>query len=282
MRAQAEDVRKSRGSFVAYEFESFDFEHPYHFHYEIEVVFIDDGQGDVVIGATFSDFGPGDIFLIGSNIPHRFRANQGDRYLKSYIVQFSRDCFGGVFFNAVEFTRIRKLIEQTRSGLVIRKAAQYLFNRIRRLIAAEGIDSVINFLRLLSEIDAYESIEIISKDPTQIIEIKIETRISAAVDWIEENYFRTISLDEVANISNMNKNAFCRAFKRKTGKTPMQFINEKRIEVASDQLLNTEISITEISFNVGFSTLSSFNRNFKSISSLSPKTYREKARTILG
>ncbi|GAL24738.1 transcriptional regulator AraC family [Vibrio variabilis] len=155
-----------------------------------------------------------------------------------------------------------------------------LFTKIEELINLEGISAVISLLQLLSEIDRNQEIEIISKTPDKYSEVKIEMKISAAVDWIDSNYFRKISLDDVASKTNMNKHAFCRAFKHETGKTPMHYINEKRIEEAANLLLKTHKSITEIGFEVGFTNVSSFNRNFKTIRNTSPKAYREMTRVF--
>lgn len=280
MKAKAEKIKSTHRSFIAYAFESNEFEHPFHFHHEAEIVFIKKGKGDVLIGNSSTTYQSGDIFLIGSNVPHRFRTKSGNHYLRSDILQFSNDCFGEFFFDTPELARISKLINQSKYGLIIRSAPSHLFGQIEDLINLEGILAVISLLQLLAEIDSSQEIEIISKTPDQCSEIKIEMKISAAVDWIDNNYFRKISLDDVASKTNMNKHAFCRAFKHETGKTPMHYINEKRIEEASNLLINSNKSVTEIGFAVGFSNVSSFNRNFKAIRNASPKAYREMTRVF--
>lgn len=280
MKAKAEAIKSTHRSFIAYAYESNEFEHPFHFHHEAEIVFIKKGEGDVIIGNSSTSYQSGDVFLIGSNVPHRFRTYSDNHYLRSDILQFSYDCFGEFFFDTPELTRISKLINQSKYGLIIRSAPDLLFTKIEELINLEGISAVISLLQLLSEIDRNQEIEIISKTPDKYSEVKIEMKISAAVDWIDSNYFRKISLDDVASKTNMNKHAFCRAFKHETGKTPMHYINEKRIEEAANLLLKTHKSITEIGFEVGFTNVSSFNRNFKTIRNTSPKAYREMTRVF--
>ncbi|RZP73068.1 cupin domain-containing protein [Vibrio vulnificus] len=195
MKAQAENINNSNRSFVTYSFESNEFEHPYHFHHETEIVFIKEGEGDVLIGNSSSCYAAGDIFLIGSNIPHRFLAYSENHYLRSEILQFSNECFGDLFFDAPELARINKLINQSKYGLIIKDAPQHLFESIDRLIHSDGINSVINFLRLLSDFDNQHAIEVISTTPEQYADIKVEARISAAVEWIESNFSHQIMLD---------------------------------------------------------------------------------------
>lgn len=218
MKAKAETMKKTHRSFIAYAFESTEFEHPFHFHHAAEIVFIIKGEGDVIVGNSATTYQSGDIFLIGSNVPHRFRTQSDNHYLRSDILQFSHDCFGEFFFDTPELRRISKLINQSKYGLIIRSAPQHLFSKIAELIDNDGISAVISLLQLLAEIDNNQDIEIISKTQGEHNEIRMEVKILAAIDWINSNYFRKISLEEVANKTNMNKHAFCRAFKNKNWK----------------------------------------------------------------
>nr|WP_305069557.1 AraC family transcriptional regulator [Flavobacterium covae] len=96
-------------------------------------------------------------------------------------------------------------------------------------------------------------------------------------EFVMNNFDKKISLEEIANIANMTKNAFCRYFKVRTNKTFFQFLIELRIEKASRILTsNHEISVVEIAELTGFNNISNFNRKFKEIKKTSPMNYRKR------
>ncbi|MGR5144445.1 helix-turn-helix domain-containing protein [Photobacterium sp. DNB23_23_1] len=277
LKATAENVNRMDRSFTAYEFQSNDFEHPYHFHHETELVFITKGSGIVLIGNTATSFEVGDIFFIGSDIPHRFHSETktSPPPLSSYILQFNPSCFGSLFTKTPELMRIARMISHTRHGLVIRKAPKQLFLDMESLINSSGVNSIIQLLKLLAEVDKSTQLEFISAQLNSDIEIQTTTKIHASVEWINKNFHREINLEELALRTNMNKNAFCRAFKSQTGNSPMNFINNIRVEAASTLLLESHQGIADIGFTVGFPTVSSFNRNFKQLKGVSPGMYRK-------
>lgn len=277
LKATAENVDRMDRSFTAYEFQSKEFEHPYHFHHETELVFITKGHGHVLVGNTASYFETGDIFFIGSDIPHRFHceAEQKHSPLDSYILQFNPCCFGSLFTNTPELTRIARMISHSKHGLVIRKAPKQLFQQMKSLIESSGVNSIIKFLQLLAEVDKSTQLEFISAQPNSEVEVLATTKIHASIEWINENYHRDINLEDIALRTSMNKNAFCRAFKSQTGNSPMNYINNVRVEAASTLLLEGKQGIADIGFTVGFPTVSSFNRNFKQLKGVSPGMYRK-------
>ncbi|WED29518.1 AraC family transcriptional regulator [Vibrio sp. DW001] len=92
---------------------------------------------------------------------------------------------------------------------------------------------------------------------------------------IESNYYRPIQLADIATITNLTEHAFCRSFKKATGKTFLHYLNGIRVHEAAKQLIETELSITQIAYEVGFSNISSFNRYFKNQKKLSPSEFRK-------
>ena len=90
------------------------------------------------------------------------------------------------------------------------------------------------------------------------------------------NHFeKQITLDAIAEIANMTKNAFCKYFKKRTNKTYVQFLNELRIEQACKLLIaNKDFSIIQIAEASGFNNISNFNRQFKSIKKINPSEFR--------
>ena len=95
-------------------------------------------------------------------------------------------------------------------------------------------------------------------------------------EYTMNNYENDISLETIANVSNMTKNAFCKYFKKRTNKTFIHFLNELRIEHACKKLISEkDVSVTEIAELVGFNNMSNFNRQFKSLKFVSPSEFRK-------
>jgi len=102
----------------------------------------------------------------------------------------------------------------------------------------------------------------------------IVRRLKRARDFIEQNYDRHISLDDMAAAAFMSSAHFLRQFKDEFGLTPYQYLTECRLRAAQELLINTEIAITDIVFASGFGNRSAFSRLFKERCGVSPLEYR--------
>ncbi|OPX35658.1 hypothetical protein B1H10_00780 [candidate division KSB1 bacterium 4484_188] len=92
--------------------------------------------------------------------------------------------------------------------------------------------------------------------------------------YINQNYKNTLRLEDAASMANMSTTAFSRFFKKSTGKTFVSYVNELRIGWACKLLIESEATIAEICYEVGFNNLSNFNRRFKERHKMSPRKYR--------
>jgi AraC-like DNA-binding protein len=100
--------------------------------------------------------------------------------------------------------------------------------------------------------------------------------IARARDFIDRNQAEDLSLEAVAKAVNTSTFYFCKMFKRATGLTFTEYLSRVRVEKAKSLLLNPHIRISEVAFEVGFQSLSQFNRVFKKITGQSPSQYRAK------
>ena len=104
--------------------------------------------------------------------------------------------------------------------------------------------------------------------------LKIIFKIKDVIKYIENNYRNDINITTLANICHYNEYHFMRFFKKYTGKTCIQFIKNYRLEKAYNLLKNTDLPVTQISFDVGFSNVSYFIRSFKEKYKVTPKELR--------
>jgi AraC-like DNA-binding protein len=92
--------------------------------------------------------------------------------------------------------------------------------------------------------------------------------------YIQNHFANKISLKEVADLIHLTESNFCKFFKKATGKTYSDYLNEIRINEAARLLLQTEKTINQISYECGFETLSYFNRVFLGKKGMRPREWR--------
>ena len=109
--------------------------------------------------------------------------------------------------------------------------------------------------------------------------IEIQKRM---VNFIYQNYQKKISLDEIAKAGNVCKSVCCKMFKEYLGKTPIDFLNSYRIQIATKFINDSKLSILEIAFNCGFNTPSYFAAVFLKVKGCTPSKYRSLQKKFSG
>lgn len=99
--------------------------------------------------------------------------------------------------------------------------------------------------------------------------------------WLQDNYGKEVKLSEVAERFDMSVRTFNRRFKSATGKSPLQYLQEVRIETAKDLLKTSNLSISEIAFKVGYQDMGHFTGLFKKLLATTPSEYRKTVRAKL-
>lgn len=99
-------------------------------------------------------------------------------------------------------------------------------------------------------------------------------QLKNVVDYIDRNYASQITLQQLSSAASMSPKYFCRFFHQMTHRTPMDYLNYRRIEQACYELSTTENSVTEIALNCGFNDLSYFIKTFKKYKHITPGKYK--------
>ncbi|WP_088323145.1 AraC family transcriptional regulator [Polaribacter tangerinus] len=256
----------------------FEFYNKLHQHDEIQISYVVKGEGTILVGDTINNFNTGDLIVLGNNLPHVFKSIE-NRKEKSHMITlfFTKQSFGNHFFDLKELSESSSFFNQAKHGFKISKTKKeivLLFDKIKK---ASKLERFILFLELLLQLTKTSSKSLSSfiyeKKYTQI-EGK---RMRAIFDYTLKNYSDPISLDNIADVASMTKNAFCKYFKKRTNKTYFRFLNEIRIAHACKIIAQEkETTLAEISFVCGFRNVSNFNRQFKAIKNCSPSYYRKK------
>jgi AraC-like DNA-binding protein len=138
-----------------------------------------------------------------------------------------------------------------------------------RVLSARQHESVVNLLAIFAQHLSMISNQIIVQQENS--ELPVITR---AKEFIQKNQGEDLSLTMVARAVNTSSFYFCKLFKKATGLNFTNYVSRVRIEKAKNLLLNPNLRISEIAYEVGFQSLTHFNRVFKKIIGQSPTEYR--------
>ena len=258
------------------------FAFPWHFHPEFELTLILRGEGKRFVGDHTERFSEGDLVLVGKNVPHVWLSDEiveeapPGREVETIVVHFSDELFGESLLTMPEFERVARLLHKSQRGIKIRGKTRHLItDSLLELENMQGIERFLKFIALLDLIEEKGRYKILcQRDETGIVDSNRSKRLRRVDEYLMQNYYRDISVADVASVANMNTSAFCRYFKGQTQKTFSQYLNELRISYACKLLINDNFSIARICYECGFNSLSYFNRQFKLITKKTPKMYR--------
>jgi AraC-like DNA-binding protein len=258
------------------------FANPWHFHEELELTFIIKSEGTKFIGDHISEFKPGEIVLLGSRLPHYWRNHQNDAQAsneagaEAIIIRFNQEYAGTEFLKIPAMKPVFDLLNNAKRGVYIHQKEEELQQKLQRFLTLGEGQRIIALTEILLSIattipyDYLCSIGYAHQYKGNDIE-KIDTVYNYVL-----NHFKTdLSVQDIAAKCNMNTAAFCRYFKKKTGKTFKDFMNEIRLGNAAKLLLKGDFTVAEVAFESGFNNPSYFNRLFKRMKGVTPTTYRQ-------
>jgi AraC-like DNA-binding protein len=248
----------------------------WHFHPEIELVYVIKGKGKRHIGNHLSYFNNSQLLLLGSNLPHTGFTDRLTTNGSETLIQFKPQFLGANFFDAPEMLPIKDLFEKAKKGILFGiQTKQKLGPKIEKLAEKKGFKQVLILLEILHTLSKSEDYTILNADG---FAFETQPQDSAKIDivfkYINENFNQHISLKEIADLVSMTVPAFCRFFKKTTSKTFTKLLNEYRVVHATKLLSESQSSITDISFECGFNNFSHFNKLFKEFTGKSASKYR--------
>ena len=255
----------------------------WHFHPEVELVYVNRGQGKRHIGNHLSYFNNSMLVLIGANLPHNGFVDRLTTTGKETIVQFKPDFWGSHFFNMPEMNQINLLFERAEKGILFQPETKSKVGpKIENMLACEGMSRVINLLDILNDLSQAADYTLLNADGFAFeTELKDSERIDLIFKHVNQNFKNNISLTEMADIVSMTVPAFCRYFKKSTGKTFTKLVNEYRVVHATKLLQENQTSITDICYESGFNNFSHFNKLFKEFTGKSASSYRKEMKKMI-
>lgn len=252
----------------------------WHYHEEIELVLIVKSTGTRFIGDNIEPFGPGDLILIGSQLPHlwlndKIYFKNSGLGAEALVIHFHPLCLGDIFFNIPEMNKIKSLFKDAQRGLKIMGPHKTELNRLIQDIFIESdTEKIILILKILLMISKNSNIPLASHAFIKNFKKDPNSRLDKVYEYVFNNFKEEITLNTISGFVNMNPSAFSRFFSQMVNKTFIEFLNEIRIGYACRLFLDTlGKNISEIAFECGFNSVSNFNKQFKNVTGKSPRSF---------
>jgi AraC-like DNA-binding protein len=230
------------------------FDFPLHYHEEFELNFIQNAKNARrVIGDHIEDIEETELVLVGSNLQHAwFTHNCKSKEIREITVQFHKDLFDDKLLRRNQLSFIRTMLEKSLRGILFSKeTTQQLAPRIIELNQKQGFDSVLELMSILHDLSISRNMRILSDASFNNTEQYTynSRRIEKTLEYMNHNFDKPITLNEVARLANMSDAAFSRFFKQRTGNTFIDSLTEIRLGHASRMLIDTTQSVAEIAYH---------------------------------
>jgi AraC-like DNA-binding protein len=251
----------------------------WHFHPEYELVLNIKSNGTRIIGDSVELFDRYDMVFIAGNVPHcwnYYRQNNTLPDKHGIMVHFKLSSLGEALLSQHEFRGFKGLLTEADRGIVFsvddaKKAEEYLVQMVNN----KGIDKMIDFFNLIKILIMSEKRNYLCSENYKLaFDERGNKRMADVYNYIRENYFKPISLNEVAKIAKMNSIAFSRYFKNNNGAGFVEYLNRVRTNKACYLLRETDYQIHDIAIECGFASISNFNKQFRKTEGISPTDYR--------
>jgi AraC-like DNA-binding protein len=257
-------------SFVAKTFRTPHYEVGWHKHVEYELILFTEGSGISFIGNHVGDFNTGDIYFLGSQLPHTF-PKSGDQINSAVVVQFKEDFCGEAFLQIPEMSRLRRLFDLSAQGLKITGATkQRLTPRMIEMESQQGLPRLLTLLDCLHMIMETQEFTAVSTTDLDRVRHNDQATIDTIFRHTIASFREKITLQEVAAMACMSIPAFCSYFKRSTKKTYIEFLNEVRIGYACSLLMEGQRTVADVCYECGYNNMGHFHKQFLKIKGVTP------------
>lgn len=271
------------------EVHSYQFLKVWHYHPEIELVYILDNTGTKYVGDSMEKFFPDEIVLLGKDLPHMWLSDSEKPVIEgknqaNTIVLYFMESFSDTMLKLPEMNSILNLFEKARRGIKFQGASnKKILDKLLKMREGNDLEKFISLIDILNDLCHHENPVFLSStsfEGAMDKDVKINNKIARVHNYVAKNFKNGIYLDVAAGLANMNSSAFSRYFKKTQNKTFTYFVNEIKIGHASKLLIEEDYNIAEVCYESGFNNLSNFNRKFKEIKKISPSEFIKSRKKI--
>lgn len=256
------------------------FTYPIHRHGEFELNFISGACGARrVVGDSVETLKDYDMVLIGNGIEHGWLQHNCNHVpIEEITIQFSGDLFDPLV-EKDSFAPILRLLNDCSCGIAFSMVAiMRIYARLQEVVKTEDrFCRMLELMRILYELGEHpeEYRPLASSAFARNKTFSESRRVYKIRSYVEQHFSEEITLDKLAELVAMSPSSFSRFFKQRAGMSPMDYVIDVRLGMASQMLIDSTVSIAEIAYMCGFQNISNFNRLFKRKKNRTPKEFRE-------
>jgi beta-xylosidase/AraC-like DNA-binding protein len=238
-----------------------------HFHQDIELLYVLEGSIDVSVGDQIIHMASEDILVVNANKKHKLKASENVMYVKLAI---GFQLFSDIFHS----TNIIIWCDSTKGDNddygELRKTIKNLLNHF---VSTKGVDNF-GHISLCYQIMDLLSVKFMVKESDRQ-KSTFEDRIQEIDNYIHANYYKQISLNDLSEKLYLSTGYLSRFFKKNYGMNFLEYLNNVRLYHVVDELLYTNLTITRVAYDNGFSTVASLNKVFKDKYGETPSSFRK-------
>jgi AraC-like DNA-binding protein len=197
----------------------------------------------------------------------------------SYVLHFDPKLFGEAFWEAKELQSFYKLLQLASKGIHCSEIdTRIIRQKFSAILKSNGLSSLMSLLDLWQYLESLAWSEGLSPFSKENSRQNHNPVIEKVIEHLLHHYHEEIRQPDLANMASMSISHFSRFFKKSTGFSFSDYLNKIRIDQACQRIRNTDLSISQIAYDVGYRNLSQFNLNFKKIYDMTPKAYQLECR----
>jgi AraC-like DNA-binding protein len=257
------------------------FDFAWHFHREYELTLITGGSGTRYVGTVVEPYEPGDLVLLGPDLPHTFTSRPGSGLAQAAVAQFGADFLGPGFFALPQFERVAALLARASRGLLFAPAPEPVRRVVARLPELDAADHAAGTIALLDVLDQLArpagggtGRPLTGPGYAPAPDPGVRRRIDVVCRHLQRCHTEPVELAAVAELVHMSPTSFSRFFRQAMGRTLTDYVSQLRIETACRLLATTDLPVTEVAARSGYRNVSNFNRRFLRLRRMRPRDYR--------
>ena len=256
------------------------------YHPEYELHLVTESQGIMYIGDCIEEFYPGNLCLIGPNIPHNWMSRLRTRRSvpgRDVALQFTRKSIGLTnSYTPPEYADLEDLLDRGRFGLIFDgDGKQEAIDLLLTLRSLTGLEAFAGFLKLMSVLaNNCNARRAVSPKYSPTLTDRSTRVMDMIFAEISQDVTAEIRMSDFADRFGMTDATFSRFFNRNCGMNFSQYVRKIRIGHACALLQETDLKIVDVAADSGFRNLSLFNRQFRSEMGKTPQQYRKLARGL--
>jgi AraC-like DNA-binding protein len=250
----------------------------WHYHPEFELVYVEAVTGIRHVGQHISSFMESDLVLIGANVPHLNFDYGIETEYRQIVVQLKEHFLKESFKETPELINIQALFDRAYLGLSFGgETKKKVVAKLRHMEGLPHFEQLISLLEVFQILATSNEVTALNEQDTSIkLFLDDRIRMGSVYKYIHANYDTHPDVNEIAASVHLSTAAFCRYFKKQTKMTFTDFVNQYRITQARTLLLK-DMSVSEACYEVGFESLSYFNKLFKKLTGENPSVFKKRS-----